>query len=215
MPTSSNKEGVEAEQAITEISLDQYAELVSSSVLVAAMGEIALASKIEKIVKQELLGAQKKLESDKVAGVKEDPSADQATAKVVEITNEFPRESSKLSSAPGKEGEALQHLPKPPASANTRPGILRSSSGKRGDRSRNASAQFLGGQISFTPQSRQSRQSEGQRSGSSRYRYSVFASSAASTPDFFLREKISVLGMFHFLFLFLCFFTGQNLDCCC
>ena len=214
---SSKNEEAEAEMAEAEMSLDQYAEVVSSSVLVAVMGEIALASKIERIAKQELEEAAKNLESNKAADVDEDPPSDQVSAKVVGVTGNFLREASKLSSTPGKEREATQNLPEPPASANCRPGILRSSSEKRAGRSRNASAQFLGGQILFTPQSRQSRGSECQRSGSSRYRYSAFASSAASTPDFFHREKISLLGMPCFICMFLCFLLGQYIyiDCCC
>ena len=182
--TPGSKDGERFEKPGAGMNLDQYASMLSSAVLATALGEISLAEKLDSIAQTETNAG-----NDETAVHQDGVPSDHAGMKVVATS--VPRETSHLSSATWRDGEASQ---KPPPSANTRPGILRSSNGKRPDKSRNASAQFLGGQISFTPQSRQSRRSH--RSGSSRYRYSAFASSAASTPDFFLREKLNSLGMF-------------------
>ncbi|XP_076442322.1 uncharacterized protein LOC143281175 [Babylonia areolata] len=185
LKTQENDEGQggKPEKMTRCLDIDQYASMVSSAVLVAALGEVSMADKLGNIMKAEMI-----TESSK-PGSEESKSADHGTAKVEIVSTDDPPQTSDLSSAVVKNVEISQHPPPPTSSGNGRPGILRSSSGKRADRSRNTSAQFLGGRILFTPTSRQSR-----RSGSSRYRYSAFASSAASTPDFFFREKISTLG---------------------
>ncbi|KAK7104271.1 uncharacterized protein [Littorina saxatilis] len=186
-PENINEDQGTTEQSTPALNLDQYASLVSSSVLVAAMGEVVLSGKIDKILEREFTQTELKLNADENAEKVASDSSEDINLKNNVVSNDVLRETSKLSSA-----VVVVHDSQ--ASQNVRPGILRSSSGKRADRSRNTSAQFLGGRISFTPVSRQSRRSEGSRSGSSRYRFSAFASSAVSTPDYFLREKIPMLG---------------------
>ncbi|KAL8567723.1 hypothetical protein ACOMHN_009031 [Nucella lapillus] len=200
--TSDSKEEEESGKTMRNLNVDQYASVVSSAVMMAALGEMAMADKLGNIMKTEMNtelikpGSKESATKDHVAGNvetvssnnSENPSSaetkDHVTAKADIVSNGSEQ------SAGTEDVEILENQ-RPQSQA--RPGILRSSSGKRADRSRNASAQFLGGQISFTPQSRQSQRSEGQRSESSRYRHSAFASSHARTPDFF-RGKISVLG---------------------
>lgn len=172
------------------MTLDQYASLVTSALLVAALGEISLADKIErKTLKddqekaednegcQEPLSARLNVDGDKMnSKIETDPQS-------VPVTPKGHASSSRIATASVRDGSAL-------------PGILCSAAEKRlrSQEEGRASAQFLGGRISFTPQSCQSRRSEGQQSGSSRYRHSTFGSSAASTTDFFLRDRVATLG---------------------
>lgn len=190
---SDDKKVTEGEPTKEEsgMNLDQYASLVSSSLLVAAIGEIVLADKIER---KALTDVQERAD---------DSSKPQETSGGKEVAKKDSRDSSR-DSGPQKvpvsreKNNAAMDARVPPASAeaaDTLPGILRSANGRPGrSREGRVSAQFLGGRISFTPQSRQSRRSEAPRSGSSRYRHSAFTSSAASTTDFFQREKLAALG---------------------
>jgi hypothetical protein len=162
------------------LDLDQYASVVSSSVLVAAFSEFTLGNRLDSILKQET----------QTVSVHEEDIQDG------NINAISPSESQKEAPSEQREDHASQNqdnIHRPTLSAASgRPGILRSASVTKGERSRAVSAQFLGGQISLSaPQSRQSR-----RTGSSRYRFSAFGASSARTPDFFPREKLLTLGKY-------------------
>ncbi|KAK7463918.1 hypothetical protein BaRGS_00038084 [Batillaria attramentaria] len=179
------EEDITPEKESQGMSIDQYASLVSSALLVAAIGEIALADKIEKKM---LTDIQDRAEEDAVqrepSSVKLDVRPDNSSSTIQGDAKHDPQ-----ARGPGV-------TPVTARETSTLTGILRSASEKRaksGEEGR-VSAQFLGGRISFTPGSRQSRRSEALHSGSSHYRHSAFTSSAASTTDFFQREKISALG---------------------